>query len=174
MTKELQDLVWTSLPVSYKAEVLNEYENIDALDAEQLAIAATYEKLFGFKNLAVIYDGGNLVEHILEMAKQRINTLPKAVHVTREQYGEPEYDIDYDNDGVAVFERKVTVDECGVDISYIQRHNGEIYEYCSQYVAYDCDNARGRATIGMALKQCIDKTNEFFNEHPQEWLRIEM
>lgn len=106
---------------------------------------------------------------------EKLNAIPKIVYVTREQYGVPEYDIDYDDYGYAAFKLDMNVHDEGVNLSYAQNYNGEYYELWSVHASiYDNDGEELlHPTIGECLEHSLDETIKHFTGHIDEYSGVE-
>lgn len=103
---------------------------------------------------------------------EKLNAIPKNVYVTREQYGVPEYDIDYGDYGCAKFKLDIKIDDEGVLLAYYHHNNGECYElWCVSADIYDNDGEELLyVTVGNCLEHCLDETIKHFKEHRDEYV----
>ena len=106
---------------------------------------------------------------------EKLNAIPKVVYVTREQYGMPEYDIDYGDFGFAAFKLDLSMSDEHVLLAYYQNHMGETYElWCVRASIYDNDgDALTCPTIGDCLERCLDETIEHFTKYRNDYSYIE-
>lgn len=108
---------------------------------------------------------------------EKIDAIPKVVLVTREQYGVPEYDINYGDYGYASFKLDLNIHDEGVLLAYYQRHNGETYElWCvSAYISEPIEGTEDlfHGSLGDCLEHCLDETIKHFHEHRDEYSDIE-
>ena len=108
---------------------------------------------------------------------EKLNSIPKQVLVTREQYGVPEYDIKYNDYGYAEFTLDISIDDESVLLAYYQYHNGECYElWCVSagiYTPKDEANDLYHGDIGECLEYCLDETIKHFTEHRDEYSDVE-
>ena len=106
---------------------------------------------------------------------EKLNAIPKVVHVSHEQAGDFEPELDYDDYGLAQFKLDLNICDEGVFLAYYQHNNDETYElWCVGASMYDNNGEElTHPTIGECLEYCLDETIRHFNEQQGDYSFID-